>query len=355
MIKVYRRLTSFLVAFPLLWLVGCASVPQQQFDGYLKSYGLVRSTTQDIMLHAKIAAEQVSQDPSNPDTAMEKHRKLQQRESDIETRQQMLDLIDQYNQVLVSLATGADPKAVETDLTDITQGLQSLHPEKLSGFAGKVNPYLAVVSEAIGLIDTALKNKAFAKAINAAQKPMSEILGILEEDASSISEVIEARLALKQHPVYFSTTRLRLRLESLANSSKGDADVEAEIGNALAGANASIAQARWIRPPSTALTALMYTPGPSASPIDASVLETMRLAKDELQSKVSEANQMADENAAQKQLITEYRNSLIATKSAFRDLNMSIESGRRLATISFLTSARKLRKAYLELQEAKTP
>jgi hypothetical protein len=86
-------------------LAACVSIPTSEFNGYLNSFNSAKSSAQDFILQAKVAAETVanSSDNRRPNERVEK---LNERRGALDARLAALDLISDFNNILVSLASG---------------------------------------------------------------------------------------------------------------------------------------------------------------------------------------------------------------------------------------------------------
>lgn len=330
----------------------CVTVPAANFQSYLDSYSRVRITTQDMFLSAKSLAEAESRDATSTDPADVRVRKLKERQEDADARLAMLQVISEYNDVLVALAQGTNPKAVQGDMESIASGLQSLSSRSLSTAIGSWLPFAGIASQAVALIDDALKKQKFQEAVAAAQNPVYQIIGILKSDADELQIIGEGRLSLEQLKLFGQQTQLRQRALALANMLKSsDPAVSQRITENLTQATDAIKEAKFIR--KLTIGDIQYSPAGDAKQADAAALQSLALVVDEIKERRVAVDRLWAQNEAQTKLIAEYKEVLTAMQTVFKDLNRDVAGNRTAATVAFGKQALALRKAYLELQEAR--
>ena len=183
------------LAIVLVALLGAAAcVPTITLEEYRRSFGVMRTTATDLYIQTGFYAKELADDPMSNDLPSVRAQKYTERVIAIGFRQDALKVINQYNDVLAALATGSDPKAVEGSLQSIKTGIEALRIDQISKIITPVVPYIGIIADAIALIDDAIKAKKFKEAAVSAEKPLIGILRILNGDADSIQDIVDARL-----------------------------------------------------------------------------------------------------------------------------------------------------------------
>jgi hypothetical protein len=328
-----------ILALPAM-LVACAGVPKQELDSYVSSFNTAKTTTQDIILKAKNSAEKAN-DGSNVGK-----QQLAQRTKALDARLAAIDLIAKYNDILVRLASGTDPAAVKVSFEDLSTNLKSFGVGQLSSLVAQATPYFGIISNAVALIDNAIKAQKFDEAVAAAQEPIRAIIAILHEDADSLGEIQSQLLAMRQDPESDQLLSLYFKFVALSNSLNVDADVNKAISELnVAWTTLKIESSK--RPsPAVPVT----SGGRAATAADKAVLQTI---VSQTAARVTTYNQIGDQINAQEKVTDAYKSVLDATASAFVNLNIAIQKKQQVAPISFAINVLNLRKAYLALQEAK--
>jgi hypothetical protein len=258
-----------------------------------------------------------------------------------------LELIAQYNGVLVSLASGTNPAAIETELTALGNSLSSFEFSSLTKLVEKASPIFGVVSQAVAMIDDLIKKEKFKEAVTAAQKPILGILRILREDSVNIRDIEEQLIKLEQDVEYHQITSLVKRLRSMANKYTQSN----ELDRLLSQHNESIEQLK--EDDRDIINALKITHKPTGNPANAIEFETMKILVDQIAERTSSYNTFADQVEALHTLMEEYNDILTATQSSFVILNTGVHEAQQAATTAFLADALNLRKAIIEYREAK--
>ncbi len=330
----------------LLMLAGCVSVPTTEFNGYLNSFNLAKTSSQDFLLNAKLAAEFIANSPDNPASPTERVNKLGERRAALDARLDALELISDYNNILVSLASGADPKSVQSQIEGLRDGLSSFGFSKLTSLAGKVSPYTAVIAEAVSLIDDLIKKQKFKEAVRAGQRPILGLLEILQQDADSVQEIQAQLILLKRDSEETKLRKLQLRIKVLVSQYQRSPEVDrsvARYNEALAKLADSPLADNKLDSPNGAT---------AATPVDWAVVQTL---VDEAAKQMEIFNQYSESVKAHQKVTDEYKKLLATTGSALQNLNAAIKSNQRAALIGFIQQSLQLRQSILELQHAKTP
>jgi hypothetical protein len=336
-------------------LTSCTQIPQGVFETYRNNFNTARNASEEILLTMKVRAEHIAQHPDNPDGPNVRKQKLKERIEALDARLKAWELIAQYNDVLVRLASGTDPAAIENDLTSLGNNLNTFGISSLTKLVEDVSPVFSIISQAAAMIDDFIKKEKFKEAVTAAQEPILGILNILREDSDDISLIEEQLIMLKQDEEYNELVRLVKRLRLMANTY---AQSE-ELDDLLSQHNESIKQ---LNDESIIETLkISHTPAGStanANADDANVanandIETMKILVDQIGERISSFNAFADQVENLNAVMKEYNILLTATQSSFVILNTGVHEAQRVATITFLADTLNLRKAIIEYREAK--
>jgi len=334
------------LAVTLAILAGCVSVPTNEFNSYVNGFNLAKTSSQDFLLNAKLAAESIANAPANPASPTERVNKLGERRAALDARLDALELISEYNSILVSLASGADPKSVQNQIEGLRDGLSSFGFSKLAALGAKASPYTAVIAEAVSFIDDLIKKQKFKKTVQAGQKPILEILKILGEDADSVQEIQAQLVLLKRDGEETKLRKLQLRIKGLAGQYQSSPELDRSVSRyneALSKlADSPLADNKLSNPNGAAV----------ASQADLALVQTL---VDEAAKQIETFNQYGESIQANQKVTDEYKKLLLATASAFQNLNGAIKSNQRAAIVGFIQQSLQLRQSILQLQQTKTP
>jgi hypothetical protein len=341
------RLAIVLVAV----LAAAACVPTIALEEYRKNFSVVRATATDLNIQAEFYAKELADDPRSADPPSVRAEKYTQRLQAIEFRHNALRLVDQYNDVLVALASGSDPKAVEGSLGSIKNGLEALQIEQLTSAISSVVPYIGVISQGIALIDDALKARKFKTAVASAGEPLIGILTILDDDADSIQAIVDARLERVYNQSRALVADARFRFRAIADNFSDTpaitdpsvptmARLQKRLDNLLG------ALALW--PGESPLLPLERTPGRSRP--DPTAISSLSAMVDQVKTHINVANRAVSARTAHAGYIAAYKAALKTTAKNFAHLNAAIEEERSVGIIQFTKQALELRKAYLKVR-----
>lgn len=345
-----KRRVSVYFAVLVAGLAGCAGVPRASFDSYLNSFAAVRSQAQDLYLRSEIIAEDIADRPETTGTVSEKLKQLEARRGALKSRLEALSLIDRYNSVLSRLAAGTSAEDIQAQVTGLQQDLSSFDVSGITNLVQKAVPYVGALTQGIAFVEDAVKKAKFRDAVKAAQKPLAGIVDILVADADDLVDITVQELKHEQDPyreqIDAYSRRFNIRLRGLKMTP--DAAATAELQALLAKIN----DAR-----QSMGTAGFKPLAPQAAP---NAAEPMPVDVDALTALVGQVttsviayNKLEDQIKAQHALIAGYRRTLLATKKAFVALAGDVEATRISATSDFIKQAVELKRAALQLQEAK--
>lgn len=333
-------------SLPFLALLGCAAtVPRAEFDAYRASFGVVRATTQDLVLAAKLASREESLDETNRDDVPTRLAKLEKRLDALDARLQALEVVDQFNAALLRLAEGASAEEVRAGLENLSSSLTSF----VSGAAsliGKAVPYIGLISEGIAILEDLLRRSAFKEAVEAAEKPVSEILKLLGEDADDLHEIACGRLLLRSGREVRRVSDSSKRFRAVVNSLK-DSD---PLRKAIADHNA--VRARVVLPDGSKLPAIDHAPAGMLADADEVALAALSALNGQAEAHAAAVETVAAEIVSHKEVIGEYKKVLSATQKAFVAVRMGL-NGPRPLLLSYANDVRRFREVYLSYQEVR--
>ena len=331
---------SLLVIPVLMLLTACSAVPKQEFSNYVTNFNSAKSTTQDIILGVWVVEE------SKNDGSYEQQAKLEQKLKALNARLDALELISKYNNILVGLASGTDPAAVESNLTNLSEGLSSFGSNSLSSLVKSVAPYGEIIANAVTLIDNAIKANEFRKAVQDAYKPVIGIIDIMQQDADDLFEIQIQYLSDDLDPERNQIINLRFDYQDFVNTLNSSEDVNSEISNY----NNSIQLMN--AKPDKRPDPIVHLPV-SSHDADASDYNMLKLMSNQTSEHINKYDNIIEQINALNDVKAEYKNVLKSTSQAFNNLNFAIQHEQYVLQTDFIIDVLALRKSYLKLQEAK--
>lgn len=328
----------------ILALSGCASVHQGTLNAYTSNFSSVYSQAQDLYLRSEIVAENIADRPETEGTVTNKVKDLEARKAALRARLAALDIINKYNGILSSLAIGESPANLKGQITQLQQGLTSFDVAPIAKLVQSAAPFLGVLSQGVALVEDAVMKNKLRVAITQAQRPISAILNILAEDADSLEDILGPELKRQQDPyraqVDSLSRRFNARIKELKASSETDALLE-KTNTARLSMNRNNDKPIQHRPSANAMD-------PTQSDLDSLTLLAVQVEMSAIEFKKLDA-----QIDAQHALLNTYKNTLAATKSAFIALESAVDASRIVATHDFIKQTLELKKAALQLREAK--
>lgn len=175
----------------MVWLCfllsGCAA-PVRELTAYRDSFRESASATESMILTAKNDARAHADSPWNPDPISVRQGKLAQNLAAMDARLAALDVVTGYNEALLALAKGGDPKELQGAISALQTTLNSLAP-KLSAIAGPAAPVVGVVSELLIALQNAVNLQKMRDALRDGGPKVKEILVFLQEDSKLLAGV----------------------------------------------------------------------------------------------------------------------------------------------------------------------
>ncbi|MFC2119471.1 hypothetical protein ACFLQ4_00220 [Bacteroidota bacterium] len=329
------------MVLPLLTLLtACSAVPKQEFSNYTTNFNSAKSTTQDIILGVWVTEE------SNYDGSYEQQAMLEQKLKALNARLDALELISKYNNILVGLASGTDPAAVQSNLMNLNEGLSSFGSNSLSSIVKSAAPYGELIASAVSLIDNAIKANDFRNAVLAAYKPIIGIIDILQQDADDLFEIQIQYISDNLDLEWDQIINLRFDYQDFVNTLNAKEDVNTKISNF----NNSL-QLMNVKP-NKRPDPIVHLPG-SSHDADASDYNMLKLLKNQTSEHINKYNNIIKQINALNDVKVEYKNVLKSTSQAFNNLNFAIQYEQYVLQTDFVIDVLALRKSYLKLQEAK--
>ena len=331
---------SLMVLPFLALLTACSAIPKQEFSNYVTNFNSAKSTTQDIILGVWVTEE------SKNDGSYEQQAMLEQKLKALNARLDALELISKYNNILVGLASGTDPAAVQSNLMNLSEGLSSFGSNSLSSLVKSAAPYGELIASAVTLIDNAIKANEFRNAVQEAYKPVVGIVDILLQDADDLFEIQIQYLSDDLDPERDQIIDLRFDFQDFVNTLNSSEDVNTEISNY----NNSIKLMN-VKPEKRP-DLIVHLPGSSHN-ADASDYNMLKLLSSQTSEHINKYNNIIDQINALNNVKVEYKNVLKSTSQAFKNLNFAIQHEQYVLPTDFIIDVLALRKSYLKLQEAK--
>jgi cellulose biosynthesis protein BcsQ len=319
---------------------------------YQNNFNTARSASEEILITSKVSVEFAAEHPDNPDGPNVKQQKMDERIAALDARLRAWELIAQYNNILVKLASGTEPAAIENDLTTLGNNLSTFGFSSMTKLAESASPVFGVISQTVSMIDDLIKKEKFKEAVTAAQEPILGILNILREDFADIRDIEELLIKLKQDVEYTEITSLNRRLRSMANTyAQSD-----ELDYLLSKYNESIEQLKENNRDIIKLLKISHRPvGISVNAnANAEQIETMKILVDQIAERISSFNAYADQVGALYNLMREYVNLLTAIQNSFVGLNTAVQVQQfAVTTGAFSANVLNFRKALIEYQKTK--
>jgi hypothetical protein len=341
----FRNGASVALLIVVGFLAACPSIPTREFDDYLAQFQTAKTAAEDVILKAKVRAEAIADEPSNPDDAAVRAAKLNDRKAAMDARLDALNVVDSYNRVLTSLASGSSPKDIATNLESFSDDLSKFNVASIGDLVGAASPYLGVISQAVSLIDGYILAEQFGEVAAAGEKPVLGILQILVEDADDLVVIETEWIALKEKdPNRRQVNATVKQIRRLADTLKKDDNVT----RVFTTVNGHLTRYR------IKSTKRPNTPDKDGqNDIKAADLELLKVLATKVGESVDGYNAGLDRIDAYVAMITEYKNVLATTSKSLVSLNRTIVTGRRTATIDLATDVFRLRESYLALEETK--
>lgn len=339
-------------------LAGCFGVPTKQLEGYKKNFATVKLTATDLYLQTDIYADDLANNPRNPDPVATRLQKLDSRKKDKDARLHALNIIDNYNEVLSALATGTDPSAVAGNIESISTNLKAFKIDELASVLVDITPYTAVISQAIGLIDDAIKAKEFKQAVYAAEQPIIAILKILKQDADTIhADIVTPRLLedwSRKHVSPISAMRHEFHAVAKAHNDAKPASLSGQVAiknvaqlyDAMNNERTSLVA--W--PNTLNLKPIKRGALGASTPSEATLIALDGLVRS-THDHVVAANKIRTQLDDHANYIKTYKDAIDAVSMSFSEMKAAIESERLANIVNFSSKVLELRKAYLKIRK----
>jgi hypothetical protein len=302
-----------------------------------------------VILKARVRAKTIADAPRNPDGAAVRATKLKNRKAALDARLETLSIIDSYNRVLTSLASGRSPEDISVDLESFSDGLSEFNVGGISNLVESSSLYLGIISQAISLIDGYILAEQFGKIAVEGEKPVLGIVQVLVDDADNLLVIETEWIKLDEmDPHRKQVNATRKQIQNLATTLAANENVTRVIVTA----NDHLKRYRTDAAKKPPVTDVDVKPPKQPVPATASDIEVLKLLATRLGENVDGFNERLDRIDAYVAMIAEYKNVLGSTSKSLVSLNRVIVTGRRAAAVDLATSVFRLRESYLALEEA---
>jgi hypothetical protein len=191
------------VSFSMIFISGCATVPQKEFDSYVQAFNETKEASEQLILDldaAKKHAEKIKVGRNPPAKKISPFPAKVNLEAfgspsldEIDARREALEVVSRFNTVLIQLAAGKKPEEIKSSVDSLIDGL--------NGIAGFLDTTLPIPDVASGLITTVIdqlqkahNRMQFVAAMKKGTPIIDGILELLRRDAEDIYEIM-ARVA----------------------------------------------------------------------------------------------------------------------------------------------------------------
>ncbi len=345
-----RRMPFYTTVLAVAGLAGCASVPRASLDAYQDSFAIVSSQAQDLYLRSEIIAEDLANRPETTGTVSEKLKQLEARQSALRTRLEALDLINHYNTLLSQLAAGTTAEGLKGQVTGLQQDLSSFDVSGITNLVQKAVPYVGIVTQGVTVVEDAIKKAKFRDAIKAAQQPLLGIIDILIADADDLVDITVEELKREQDPYreQISAHSRRFNGRIMGLKLTPETTTTAELQALLFKINE--ARQSTGRADFKPLSPQAGSNAVEPAPVD---IDALTALAGQITISVLAYNKVEQQIKAQHALIAGYKKALVTTKKTFVALAGDVQATQILATSDFIDRAVELKRAALQVQEAK--
>ena len=313
-------------------IAGCAEIPKSQLDAYVKVFSEAKQASEQVMLDLSVSSKLIKdfEKKNNGDQASPSSRfgtasepyvppvrvKALARVNGISARLAVFEVIDQYNTVLVTLASGESVQKIKDSTSQLVESASLL-----IDVAGSSVPGL---SQAAGLIKVAAaaaeKYRAraeFSNLIRDGRPHVSKILHFLIDDTPTIVNVHEGIWTAEIAPLRLKASNSVREIIMLAKNRQApttDADkksvnaIETRV-NQLSGQNFKI---RW-----SAQT------GDKVA--DRALISKMRIKLSEAEGHYLELAKASEKSPSLRAVMNRYNNLLLATDEAMENIEKVLE------------------------------
>lgn len=291
----------------------------------------------------------VADHPNNPArTIEERRRQLQQRLDDAALRLAVLDQIEAYDNALLALAEGRDPKAIEADVRGLLEGLQRLPLKRVSEEVAGLVPYADVVTGVINQVDQLVRARRFRKAVKIAAPAIEAMVQALGDDAANLTAIRAELIELERDDVRGDALQLKAALDAIVATPAGSRAVRE--ARRLERANAALALFPF--KPALALAAPAAPTTRPADEADRSLVLNVEQAVLKLEELASQSRAFDKAIAAQHDALPAYREVLARWDASHRTLRQAGDQVDLDAAVELTRAVLELREAYLLAEQA---
>ena len=187
-------------------IASCAQIPKSQLDAYVKAFGEAKQASEQVMLDLSVSRKLINdfEKKNNGDQASQSSRfgtasepyvppvrvKALAKVNGISARLAVFEVIDKYNAVLVTLASGESVEKVKTSTSQLVEAASLL-----MDVAGSSVPGLSQAAGLIKIVAAAAEDyrarAEFARLVRDGRPHVSKILQFLIDDTPTIVNVHE--------------------------------------------------------------------------------------------------------------------------------------------------------------------
>jgi hypothetical protein len=337
----------------LAFIAGCSSIPKAELNRYADAFRQAKSASEDIILSGQTAVEEETSDARSKLPIPERVARLKKTTESFEARLLALQIVQDYNSILLRLAAGESPGQLKADLETLQTSLKAFNISGLSRIVANAGPYGQMIATAISLIDDALRNRAFRNAVNEGEAPVLGILQILRDDADSIHTIIKGRRMARQTAALADIAPMHQTIMSTLEATDWSAATAKQQADGIVKEYDFIAKSLNAAPlkwtlPAPAVAAAPPAGAPAAQPATVAALTGLI---EQVRNRIKEINVISEEIEAHRRVIAQYKELLDETGKALQALRVATRGTRSAATRDFIKAVLSLRKAYLELHE----
>jgi hypothetical protein len=204
-----RSIIPLLTLPVLVFVSGCATVPQNEFKSFHDSFADTKNFTEKLLLEydetkraeaeAKPNLTNIDLKPPYPSSVTLNLRAKNNSSSDsITARREALEVVSDFNEVLMSLAEGKKPEELrsvtDTFLQDLSSVAKLIKDDFSIPYVGQIS---ALISTVITKLQEAQNRYQFVAALKEAEPVIQGILSLFAKDAEDLY-VIKAKQADRQ-------------------------------------------------------------------------------------------------------------------------------------------------------------
>jgi len=245
-----------------LTLLACTSVPIREFTSYRQVFSDARAAGEQVLFdysaavkEYELARKQLAGEPAEnraslaaendrPSDAGSRQAEANAADlADVAVRIRAWDVVQRYNDVLLSLAEGKSAAQVSAAVNGLMQSLATFPLEDIAAAAGSLSPYIGVLKEVLALAEYERSRRKFVAAvkegtpiigipIRETMQPKNKaafrpFLNLLQDDAKTFYNVRKGLNDLAYDRIVDNAADLRRQYRALISAYKPNAELEA--------------------------------------------------------------------------------------------------------------------------------